>query len=509
MTTHSVNTGDLGPESRPAANNGSSPYVTMSSIIRPVSSYPVGITTGSDGKPNAIGNNPPSLYPSTPGQNYYRMGSVLPNPGPGYQTPERNSIVIPPDRTAEDLEIENYVVTVRAPPAKVIQNYKINGNNNSAMVGRTPPSINNGVTPNAATKAAHKLTLYRSNSSLDLLDRENYHYIQQRKLLPSTNAVQQLSHGENVTDGAAMSTDGGRFQYYPHRNNNGTGTTGCFTRRKDFGSHGSIDMLSHNNGPPIGLNSSPVKTERSGSMGSSNLLSLVAAHVNRDKRGSFDLQDKSELSLGSSNGSKESKESPRLKVKFKLWDKSSTTSSSSSSTATIAMNTTTDGKGKPESGSGLFRKFRGGGGSTAKGVKGDTFDDNEENVKVVLRHTNGSSSGGLVDEKFRRRVFAHYDCQSVSANITYAAKLRGLLSKRRNTTTGASAASLANSRPVSTPLNNTNGSGGPVSLLSDGGSSISSLDQPQGPDSMGSSQQCSALQDNDNGDGKSNALVLK
>lgn len=44
----------------------------------------------------------------------------------------------------------------------------------------------------------------------------------------------------------------------------------------------------------------------------------------------------------------------------------------------------------------------------------------------------------------RRRAFAHFDVQSLTANVGYAGRLRGLqlLSRRRNTTTGASAASM-------------------------------------------------------------------
>lgn len=56
-----------------------------------------------------------------------------------------------------------------------------------------------------------------------------------------------------------------------------------------------------------------------------------------------------------------------------------------------------------------------------------------------------------MEERQRRRAFAHYDCQSLAANLGYAAKLRGLLlARRRNTTTGASAASMINTRS-STP----------------------------------------------------------
>ena len=46
------------------------------------------------------------------------------------------------------------------------------------------------------------------------------------------------------------------------------------------------------------------------------------------------------------------------------------------------------------------------------------------------------------EEKLRRKAFAHYDCQSLTANLSTASRLCHLLSKRRNTTTGASAASI-------------------------------------------------------------------
>ncbi|XP_051169982.1 signal-induced proliferation-associated 1-like protein 2 [Leptopilina boulardi] len=58
-----------------------------------------------------------------------------------------------------------------------------------------------------------------------------------------------------------------------------------------------------------------------------------------------------------------------------------------------------------------------------------------------------------VEERHRRRAFAHYDCHSFTANLGYAAKLRGiLLARRRNTATGASAASsLRSSTPDEAP----------------------------------------------------------
>ncbi|GIY80218.1 signal-induced proliferation-associated 1-like protein 2 [Caerostris extrusa] len=49
-----------------------------------------------------------------------------------------------------------------------------------------------------------------------------------------------------------------------------------------------------------------------------------------------------------------------------------------------------------------------------------------------------------IEDKLRRKAFAHYDCESLVANLSYASRLRNLLSRRRNTTTGASAASMQN-----------------------------------------------------------------
>lgn len=60
------------------------------------------------------------------------------------------------------------------------------------------------------------------------------------------------------------------------------------------------------------------------------------------------------------------------------------------------------------------------------------------NVSAVTTVTSSD-----IEERTRRRAFAHFDCQSLTANLGYAAKVRGLLlARRRNTTTGASAAAM-------------------------------------------------------------------
>ncbi|XP_028161217.1 signal-induced proliferation-associated 1-like protein 1 isoform X2 [Ostrinia furnacalis] len=62
---------------------------------------------------------------------------------------------------------------------------------------------------------------------------------------------------------------------------------------------------------------------------------------------------------------------------------------------------------------------------------------------AISRQTLDEGAISALTECTKRKQFAHYDCQSLMANLSYAAEIRGaLLSRRRNTTTGASAASL-------------------------------------------------------------------
>ncbi|XP_064624047.1 signal-induced proliferation-associated 1-like protein 1 [Lineus longissimus] len=109
-------------------------------------------------------------------------------------------------------------------------------------------------------------------------------------------------------------------------------------------------------------------------------------------------------------------------------------------------------KSRKDSGPALFRKLRG-----AKS------DGTETTGKVP-------DNSDELDERLRRKAFVHYDCQSIGLNLLDQIKNRNLLNKRRNTATGASAASVS---------------------YSFGG-------QDADADSI----------DDDNGDGKSNDLVL-
>ncbi|KRT83628.1 hypothetical protein AMK59_3825, partial [Oryctes borbonicus] len=87
-------------------------------------------------------------------------------------------------------------------------------------------------------------------------------------------------------------------------------------------------------------------------------------------------------------------------------------------------------------------RFLGGSGSVSGGnsVKHQkqTMDDSVVNLNCISAAPSAES-----EEIAKRRAFAHYDCQSLTTNLTYSVRIRkNLLSKRRNTTTGASAASM-------------------------------------------------------------------
>lgn len=82
-------------------------------------------------------------------------------------------------------------------------------------------------------------------------------------------------------------------------------------------------------------------------------------------------------------------------------------------------------------------------------TKSSVHEEQKENS--TSNPTSIVSTSADIEERARRRAFAHFDCQSLVANLGYAARLRDLLlSRRRNTTTGASAAAMYSTR-CSTP----------------------------------------------------------
>ncbi|XP_043991485.1 signal-induced proliferation-associated 1-like protein 2 isoform X3 [Gambusia affinis] len=105
-----------------------------------------------------------------------------------------------------------------------------------------------------------------------------------------------------------------------------------------------------------------------------------------------------------------------------------------------------------------------------------------------------------------QKCFAHYDVQSVLFNISEAVASRANLSQRKNTTTGASAASAGVGATAGGVLG-----GGTVVVPGDGGvAGCSSGNQPMFESPLGSREDLNPKEnlDVDEGDGKSNNLVL-
>ncbi|PWA25671.1 hypothetical protein CCH79_00001444 [Gambusia affinis] len=105
-----------------------------------------------------------------------------------------------------------------------------------------------------------------------------------------------------------------------------------------------------------------------------------------------------------------------------------------------------------------------------------------------------------------QKCFAHYDVQSVLFNISEAVASRANLSQRKNTTTGASAASAGVGATAGGVLG-----GGTVVVPGDGGAAgCSSGNQPMFESPLGSREDLNPKEnlDVDEGDGKSNNLVL-
>jgi len=154
--------------------------------------------------------------------------------------------------------------------------------------------------------------------------------------------------------------------------------------------------------------------------------------------------------------------SPRLKKKiYKIWEinKSDKSVKQTKSTSSIKMSGESKNNNSESTGTSvvdgttraIFKKFTRIGSS--KNVSSSTHSSNSSEqgtIQEEYRSLNQAiSTTHLADdpevrfeEKLRKKAFAHYDCQSLTANLSYASRLCHLLGKRRNTTTGASAASM-------------------------------------------------------------------
>lgn len=182
--------------------------------------------------------------------------------------------------------------------------------------------------------------------------------------------------------------------------------------RREYGSHGSIDIISSDRSPTATTTGenffAMLQDYRPAVLGlvdSIEKRTKEQAEVAHSHRNSTIVEDN--VDRGNS--------SPKLRMKLKLWGPTKNTRSQSHVPSIDEQN----------------------------GIN--------LNVSNSSTATTVAASSADIEERTRRRAFAHYDCQSLTANLGYAAKLRGLLlARRRNTTTGASAAAMYGARS-STP----------------------------------------------------------
>lgn len=179
--------------------------------------------------------------------------------------------------------------------------------------------------------------------------------------------------------------------------------------RREYGSHGSIDVISSDR--------SPVATSAGESFFA--MLQDYRPAVLGLGDGSEKRKEQTEVAHNNRNSSiiedqaDRGNSSPKLRMKLKLWGPAKTSRSQSHVPSSEDVNTI--------------------------------------NLNVSTNSSVTAVAAADIEERTKRRAFAHYDCQSLTANLGYAAKLRGLLlARRRNTTTGASAAAMYSTRS-STP----------------------------------------------------------
>lgn len=301
-----------------------------------------------------------------------------PGPGGGNNT-NNNGVGTARERAMQAVEYYNSNVLRARQGAGLISTSKTSYND------RHPHNISNG------SIRRHHLTqdaLYRSNSSLELQDHHNHFH----------------SSESNLPNGTPL--------------------------RREYGSHGSIDVIGSSDrpGPIITTGESffamlqDYRPAVLGVIGANDQRSPGPSEYLRGKVESPTVIEHASISTTDSVDSILSTDrapiastSPKLKLKLhRLWGGSTST--------TTSPHTPSNNKTQRHHG---------------------IVDDSSVNTSTHNSSTSLGTTSADMEERQRRRAFAHYDCQSLTANLGYAAKLRGiLLARRRNTTTGASAASM-------------------------------------------------------------------
>ncbi|XP_055386352.1 signal-induced proliferation-associated 1-like protein 1 [Condylostylus longicornis] len=263
--------------------------------------------------------------------------------------------------------------------------------------------------------------LYRSNSSLELLHEQH-----------------AAQNKQNSPDNQKSSS-----------NNNGS-------LRREYGSHGSIDVISSPNGTTSESFFAMLQDYRPAvlqvmgsdqrSPGPAEFLKgkVLNNSVNGVTNGEIENKNNINQSNLDENHQFERPVSPKLKNKLhRLWGQNNNSTSNSNNTNSSSNN-------KRNTSTILIEDCSINGGNVNVPVNSSsatTSINMNQSTNSILSSHSASTSSADIEERQRRRAFAHFDCQSLTANLGYAAKLRGLLlARRRNTTTGASAASMNTGR---------------------------------------------------------------
>lgn len=259
------------------------------------------------------------------------------------------------------------------------------GMSNATSVGPARPQR----THSERSQRTSRMSLYRSNSSLDL---------------------DHNGSGNAVSEPGALR--GG-------------------PSRRDYGSASSLDLLAASSGGDISFFA--LLREYRANQRREDQRSPGPANIQEFLRGRLDPAPAVQNASNTlAHGALEEGSSPRLKTKFQrlleLRDRGKNWSrlpSASVTTGSVSATTgSSSGGGNQESS--LFRKWKPGGRSESADAR---------SLEPSLPDP--------AEERLRRRALAHYDCQSLGTNLSRASgRLASILGRRRNTTTGASAASM-------------------------------------------------------------------
>ncbi|KFB38697.1 hypothetical protein ZHAS_00006097 [Anopheles sinensis] len=336
--------------------------------------------------------------------------------------------------------------------------------------------------PSARERAMHAVEYYKSNVRRARVDaglarnslHERYSYVQRQMVAMGNGGggggivptkLSPHSHTDHLYRSA------GQDHLHP----------GGTNLRREYGSHGSIDVISsdrhahhhhhHTGGGQGGAGSGALSATTTGENfltmlqeyqpfgldASSLLYSLNKHHGHSHHSGgggggaAVVGVNGNGATSGTASGAEDvvdrgANASPKLRNKFhRLWGSSANGGGGSGSNG--SSNGSNGKQSRQSSSAGTATATNGVSPATA------SLDDSQlcMALNVSASSTTTTVSSADIEERQRRRAFAHFDCRSLTANLGYAAKLRGfLLERRRNTTTGASAAATYGTRS-STP----------------------------------------------------------